>query len=42
MEMTCPICGNKYDDLYTVIDDSGNPICPKCAEEKDDEERKEK
>ena len=34
-EMTCPICGNKFNTLDSVIDDAGNPICPKCADDKE-------
>ena len=37
--MTCPICGEQFPALEYVISDNGNPICPKCAEEEDEQSR---
>lgn len=31
-KMTCPVCGEEYDDMDYVIGENGNPICRSCYE----------
>lgn len=41
-EMTCPICGKVFDDIYIAFLKNGNPVCSECAEkeaQKSDTER---
>lgn len=33
--MTCPICGNKFNDLEAEILDNGNPACLKCVKKEE-------
>ncbi len=33
--MTCPICGKEFDEMEVQFSDSGNPICPECAEKEE-------
>lgn len=40
-KMTCPECGNSFNDLDAKILDNGNPVCPKCEEKISENENSE-
>lgn len=40
-KMTCPICGEKFNELEAQILDNGNLACPNCVKE-DDKNREKK
>lgn len=41
-KMTCPICGEQFDDMFIDFLDNGNPACHACVVKEQEIEETEK